>query len=250
MAPQHIVKRMKNSYFLLILEAFFAIIFFTQCRAQRPNSVPVNRYGLAVINSYAAYRETVAADSNQQMVELQDYIKPLFTDWKYATTNNFTHTVLYINPIAYARLPVAKALQQVQQELTKKGLSLKFYDAYRPYAVTEKMWAVVPDDRYAANPAKGSGHNRGAAVDVSLVNLQTGRELAMPTPFDDFTEKAHHDYQQLPAEVLQNRALLKTVMEKHGFVALSTEWWHYSLPDAAKRFSLLNISFAQLREKK
>ncbi|WP_158559165.1 M15 family metallopeptidase [Deminuibacter soli] len=203
-----------------------------------------------VVNSYSAYSAAAAADSNQLMVNLVNYISPLITDWKYATDSNFTHTVLYTNPAAFARLPAARALQQVQAALTKKGLSLKFYDAYRPYAVTQQMWAVVPDDRYAANPAKGSGHNRGAAFDVSIVELSTGRELPMPTPFDDFTEKAHHDYMQLPANVLANRQLLKTVMEKYGFTALSTEWWHYSLPNAAARFPLLNLSFDDLRKTK
>lgn len=240
---------MKNRYFRYVLFCCVAVIF-VQCRAQRPNAVPLNAYGLAVINTYQAYHQTVQADSNQQMVLLSDWVQPLVTDFKYATVHNFTHTILYTHPIAFARLPAAKALQQVQQELTKKGLSLKFFDAYRPYSVTEKMWTVVPDDRYAANPAKGSGHNRGAAFDVTLINRATGQELPMPTPFDDFTEKAHHNYQALPAEILANRLLLKTVMEKYGFVALSTEWWHYALPNAAQQFGLLNVSFAQLKNGK
>ena len=85
----------------------------------------------------------------------------------------------------------------------------------------------MPDERYVANPAKGSRHNRGAAVDLTLIRLSDGRELPMPTPFDDFSERAGRDYPDLPAEVIRNRDLLRRVMEKHGFIALPTEWWHF-----------------------
>ncbi len=129
-----------------------------------------------------------------------------------------------------------------------KGIGLKFFDAYRPYSVTKKMWQVVPDARYAANPAKGSGHNRGAAVDVTLINLKTKEELTMPTGFDDFTEKAHHNYLNLPTQVIANRKLLKSTMEKYGFAALETEWWHYSIPNAASKFELLDLSFNQIKK--
>ncbi|MEJ7677404.1 MAG: M15 family metallopeptidase [Segetibacter sp.] len=179
---------------------------------------------------------------------LKEYVNMLVTDFKYATSNNFTHHILYNNPQAYVRLPVAILLKKVQEELIAKGLGLKVFDAYRPYSVTKEMWKVIPDERYAANPAKGSGHNRGAAVDVTLVKISTGEELPMPTGFDDFSEKAHHTYMNLPEEVLQNRALLKTIMEKHGFISLSTEWWHYSLSNAATDFELLDLSFNELKK--
>ncbi|GEO08522.1 hypothetical protein SAE01_10180 [Segetibacter aerophilus] len=178
---------------------------------------------------------------------LQPFISQLVIDLKYATKNNFTGRVLYTEATAYARLPVAILLKKINEQLNKAGLGLKVYDAYRPYQVTKKMWKVVHDERYTANPTKGSGHNRGAAVDVTLVKISTGEELAMPTAFDDFSEKAHHGYNNLSKEVLDNRALLKTTMEKFGFVSLSTEWWHYSLPNAADRFELLDLSFNQLK---
>lgn len=235
---------MKNSHFIRIIG--FAGVIFSQCFAQRPNTVPGGLPG-GIINNYTLYDSCARADSQQRMVHLQNWVKPLITDWKYATKENFTHIVLYHHPKALVRLPVARALQQVQQELTKQGLSLKFYDAYRPYSVTKKMWETVPDERYAANPAHGSSHNRGIAVDVSLVDLQTGKELPMPTRFDDFTEKAHHGYSALPAQVKQNRDKLKTVMEKYGFSALATEWWHYSMPGAG-RFPLLDLDFSLFTE--
>jgi D-alanyl-D-alanine dipeptidase len=201
---------------------------------------------LSVISEIKRHKGTVKLDSSQAMVRLEGYLTPLFTDFKYADRDNFTQKILYRNPLAFLRLPVAKALGKVQNELKTKGLAVKIWDAYRPYSVTKKMWAIVPDERYAANPAKGSGHNRGAAVDLTLVYLKTGKELKMPTPFDNFTENAHHSYQQLDKEVIDNRNLLRSVMEKYGFVALETEWWHYSWPNAANLFPVLDLSFDDL----
>ena len=109
------------------------------------------------------------------------------------------------------------------------------------------MWKVVPDSRYAANPAEGSGHNRGASVDLTLYNLKTGKDLLMPTSFDDFTIKAHHNYMELDGIAIVNRSVLKNVMVKYGFVSLPTEWWHYSLPNAAKKFYLMDLDFDQLK---
>ncbi|WP_164974333.1 M15 family metallopeptidase [Filimonas effusa] len=210
--------------------------------------MPENKYGLKVISNQASYAATIALDSNQRMVAVKDYFSPVLTNWYYARPGNFTGQVLYQNPEVLVRLPVAKALARVQAALRQRGFSLLFYDAYRPYSVTEKMWKIVPDERYAANPAKGSGHNRGIAVDVTLADLATGRELAMPTGFDDFSEKAHHDYMQLDSAVIANRLLLRTVMQAYGFTALSTEWWHYSYTgnaatDTATRFGILNLPF-------
>lgn len=198
---------------------------------------------MRVITTAALYNQTVTADSNNCMVPLKQYISPLFSDIQYATNQNFTKTVLYSHPQLAARLPVARSLQKVQQQLALLGLSLFFYDAYRPYSVTEKMWEIVPDERYAANPAKGSGHNRGIAVDITLADLKTGKPVAMPTAFDNFTEKAHHNYMQLDSAVIANRALLKKVMEQNGFTALSTEWWHYSYTGASTAFAILDLPF-------
>lgn len=146
---------------------------------------------------------------------------------------------------SFLRMPAARALARVQQELAAQGLGLKIFDAYRPYSVTVKFWELVKDERYVANPAKGSGHNRGIAVDLTIIDLQTGRELDMGTGFDNFTDTAHQSFTDLPSTVLENRRLLRTVMEKYGFVALETEWWHYYLRDGA-HFELLDIPFKKL----
>lgn len=207
--------------------------------------IPVNKYGLKVVNNIRLYRELVAKDSNMQMVDAEKFIPGLQTDIRYATANNFTKQVLYPQARVFLRLPAARALLAVQQELNTKGLGLKVFDGYRPYAVTEKMWAIVPDDRYAADPSKGSGHNRGAAVDLTIISLKTGKELAMPTDFDNFTEMAHHTYPLTDSAVAANRKLLKSVMEQHGFVALDTEWWHYFLKNH-RDYPLMDITFGEL----
>src|SRR4030095_17233680 len=104
----------------------------------------------------------------------------------------------------------AEALKKVQDDLAEKGYSLKIFDAYRPYRALKKMWDLVHDERYVANPSKGSGHNRGLSVDLTIVELKTGKELEMGTGFDNFTDSANHTFSNLPPEILQNRRLLKT----------------------------------------
>ena len=234
--------KLKILFYLSLL-----LVSLKQANSQKPVNISKNDYGLPVVRKGKSYMLTIQADKNKQMVALKNYVFPLTTEWKYATKNNFTNAILYTNPQAYVRLEAAKALQQIQNELKLAGIALKFYDAYRPYHVTKQMWQIVPDDRYAANPAKGSGHNRGTAVDVTLIDIASGMELDMPTVYDDFTEKAHHSYQNLSLSVLKNRALLKNIMVKHGFIALDTEWWHYYLPNAAQRFELLDLTFKQMK---
>ena len=185
------------------------------------------------------------------MVELKSLMPNIVYDLRYATTNNFMHRLMYPSNTnkTFLRLPVAHALAKVQHELNEKGLGLKIFDAYRPYSVTEKFWELVHDERYVANPAKGSGHNRGIAVDLTIINLKTGEELNMGTGFDNFTDSAHHSFTNLPEEVLQNRNLLKTAMEKHGFKLFETEWWHYFIANG-ERFEVLDISFRKLGKPK
>jgi zinc D-Ala-D-Ala dipeptidase len=200
-----------------------------------------------IINDRKIYLSDIMLDSNSTMVYLTNYLQPFIADWKYASTDNFTKQVLYTNPEAFLRLPAAKALQSINNELKQKNIGIKIFDAYRPYSVTQKMWRIVPDERYAANPAKGSGHNRGIAVDLTLIDLTTGKEMSMPTGYDDFSERAHHAYMNLDDAIIRNRTLLRTVMEKYGFKALETEWWHYYWSDG-KTYSLMNFDFEEMRK--
>lgn len=215
--------------------------------APRPNAIPKNEYGLQVVEKKGTYKYIVKLDNSHRMVALDDYLSKPATAYYYATTNNFTKQVLYKNPKPYMRLEAALALKKVQDSLRTLGYDIKIFDSYRPYSVTKRMWEIVPDDRYAANPANGSGHNRGAAIDLTLIDIKTGQELKMPTPFDSFSDTSHQDFMQLPEEILRNRALLKKVMEQYGFVPLDTEWWHYYLPNP-KRYELLDLNFRQMKK--
>jgi D-alanyl-D-alanine dipeptidase len=230
--------------FSLVTSAVFVIAL--QSCGVSGNNASVSATSPVVVKEATTYLADVQKDSSKRMVSLTKYLQPLFKDFKYETEQNFTKKVLYHNPEAFLRLPAARALQAVQAELKQQNLALKIYDAYRPYSVTIEMWKAVPDERYAANPAKGSGHNRGVAVDVTLVDLATGNEIPMPSAFDDFSERAHHSYMKLDSVIIANRLLLRKTMEKHGFIALETEWWHYYLANPT-RFELLDLSFEQLK---
>ncbi|HEX7902840.1 MAG TPA: M15 family metallopeptidase [Chitinophagaceae bacterium] len=203
----------------------------------------------ALTDQWKQYRQQVLHDPAKKMVELKSLIPGIVYDLRYATTNNFMKRRMYPagTSVTFLRSPAAKALQQVQQELSTKGLGLKIFDAYRPWSVTAKFWELVHDERYVANPSKGSGHNRGIAVDLTIIYLKTGVELDMGTGFDNFTDTAHSTFTHLPEEVLQNRSLLKSAMEKYGFTVLETEWWHFYLPESTK-YEILDIDFKKMNK--
>lgn len=204
---------------------------------------------LQVIHSTTAYMRLVTTDSSRRLINLKTLIPSLLFDLRYRTVNNFTRHRLYPENITTTYLcgPAARALQEVCAAAADSGWRVNIFDAYRPYAVTRLMWSIVPDERYAANPAKGSGHNRGIAVDLTLVDRRTGKALEMGTGFDNFSDTAHHDFNQLPEAVLVNRLRLRRLMETHGFKALETEWWHYSWPNDG-RFEVLDLSFRQVQK--
>lgn len=208
----------------------------------------VNKYGLTIINSTKLLQKEIDSNSENAMVDLKMAIPKIKLDLKYATAQNFMHQKLY-PPVhtTFLRKPAADNLKKAVSELAKQNLGVKIFDAYRPYSITEKMWEKVKDDRYAADPRTGSGHNRGTAVDLTLIDLKTGKELPMGTGFDNFSDTAHPGFTNLPAEILKNREILKDVMEKSGFKQLSTEWWHFYLPNSSS-FQLLDVSFADLEK--
>ena len=152
-------------------------------------------------------------------------------DIRYATANNFTHTVLYPVAVAKLRRAAAESLSAVQRDVRTQGLCLKVYDAYRPLSIQKKLWAIVPNENFVANPSKGSRHNRGAAVDLTIVD-SLGVELEMPTEYDSFSERAGQEYADLPPVQLRNRELLKAAMLRHGFLPLRSEWWHFDFKSA------------------
>lgn len=232
--------------FHIQIPALLAVLFST-INLHAQNSF-INKHGLLIIKDASDLRSASKTNRDKEMADIKILIPDIVLDLRYTTTNNFMHKKLYpATPTTYLRLPAAKALLDIQTELRKTGLGLKIFDAYRPYSVTEKMWELVKDDRYAADPKKGSGHNRGTAVDVTLINLKTKEELQMGTGYDNFSDTAHHTFNAFPKIVLENRKTLRNIMEKHGFRMLETEWWHYSLPNA-KDFELLDIPFKKLKK--
>jgi len=226
----------------------FAVISFSTLNKLFAQDTVLNKYGLWIIKDVRTLNTTTASDSNKIMADIQKLLPNIVLDLRYATKNNFMHTKLYPTVSAtYIRLPAARALQNVQRELNQLGLGLKIYDAYRPYSVTERMWEPIKDDRYVADPKKGSGHNRGIAVDLTIIDMKTKAELAMGTGYDNFSDTAHHTFTALPKKILQNRNLLKDVMQKYGFKLFDTEWWHYSLPNPTY-YEILDIPFKKLKK--
>jgi len=182
--------------------------------------------------------------SHPEFVDIHQMDSTIILDIRYATSNNFLHRAVYKQARCFLVKEAALKLQEVQNELKQLGLGLKIFDGYRPLSVQKKMWQILPNPKYVANPAKGSRHNRGCAVDLTLVD-STGKELTMPTEFDDFTVKAHHKYMKLPARSRLNRWILKTVMEKHGFKSISSEWWHYDMV-GWRKYPVMDFSFSEI----
>ncbi len=182
----------------------------------------------------------------QRLTELKTMIPSIRYDLRYASKNNFTGKRLYPANTSrtFLRSAAARALKGVCETLNTHGYSLLVFDAYRPYSVTKRMWELIHDERYVANPAKGSGHNRGLAIDCTLLD-EAGNIVDMGTPFDHFTDSAHHSFFRLPGRVINARRLLKTCMEQHGFRALETEWWHYAWPND-RNYHVLDLQFREV----
>lgn len=162
------------------------------------------------------------------IVAVKDYIPNLVVELKYAANDNFTGNVIYAFQDAYLRYGTVKKLADVQAELETLGYGLKLWDGFRPVAAQFLLWEICPDSTFVANPNKGfSSHSRGNTVDVTLVDAQ-GRELEMPSGFDDFSDAADRDYSECSEASAQNAQLLESVMQKHGFSGYYGEWWHFS----------------------
>ncbi|RFP65243.1 D-alanyl-D-alanine dipeptidase [Hymenobacter lapidiphilus] len=204
-----------------------------------------NPYNLPLICSGEEYRARVAADPDQQLVDLAKQVPGLVLDVRYATADNLAGRSLYTRAQALLRRPVAVALARVQESLALFGVGLCVYDAYRPYHVTRAFYELIGDEDFAAPPWRGSRHNRGCSVDVGLVQLSTGQPLPLPTAFDELTPAAHVRYLDLPGHVLFNRSLLLAAMHLQGFRNYPAEWWHFDHPRWPE-FDLLDLSFEEV----
>ena len=161
-------------------------------------------------------------------VNLKELHPSIELDLRYATTNNFMELQIYDCAQCYLRLATAKALLNAQKELESQNLGFKMFDCYRPKSAQYKLWKKVPDRRYVAPPSKGSMHSRGGALDLTIIQLDNKKELEMGTEYDYFGRAAYWVNKDLPEEVLDNRQLLRSTLEKHGFKTVTTEWWHFS----------------------
>ncbi|MBP9842211.1 MAG: M15 family metallopeptidase [Simkaniaceae bacterium] len=163
-------------------------------------------------------------------VDIEKEIPDILIDVVYATERNFVGKAVYPIAKCFLRAKVAGKLKRVQLRLKSRGLGLKIFDGYRPLSVQKIFWSLVPDDRYVAPPDKGSKHNRGAAVDVTLVDLE-GRELLMPSLFDELNHTAHRDFMECSEAAILHRSILEEAMKEEGFIPLPTEWWHFDDAD-------------------
>jgi D-alanyl-D-alanine dipeptidase len=202
------------------------------------------KYGLKVTN-LKEYQASIKQNPRKELIDLEQYIPGIVLDIRYATTNNFTGEKIYNLAKAYARKPVADAVKRAQAELQKQGLGIKIFDAYRPYKATVKFYEVYKDTTYVASPYRGSRHNRGCAIDMTIINLKTGEELKMPTGYDSFQKEAWPKTPIKDPEARKNRALIIQVMEKQGFKVNSSEWWHFDFI-GWRNYEVLDIDFEEL----
>jgi D-alanyl-D-alanine dipeptidase len=210
------------------------LVLFMSCKNDKQHEEAEGNDS-AISNKEMAVNNKAAIDiPDSAFIDLKEFSDDFIYEMRYATDNNFLNKKMYDCDNCLVRYEVARALLKAAEKLSSQNLKIKFYDCFRPVEVQRKMWEIMPDDRYVANPnTTGSVHNRGAAVDITLVD-KLGRELNMGTDFDHFDKEAHHSYTDLPDTVLKNRQLLKTTMESAGFDAIKTEWWHYNFGGRAK----------------
>ena len=225
----------------------FFLLFIFSC-----NSTPTEKE--VVEAPTKATTEKIVEEAVEPVVEIKlpDYDTTIWTDilfldttiqvdMKYATTDNFVQEKMYNCSRCFLRPEVAQAVLKAQQKLVKKGYGLKMLDCYRPRPIQQKLWDKVPNASYVTPPSKGSMHNRGSAVDLTLVDAN-GKELDMGTGFDYFGKEAHQDYLEHPKEILDNRALLRETMRSVGLYPIRTEWWHYYFAKGApKNYELADM---------
>ena len=185
------------------------------------------------------------------MVELVKLDKTIKLDIRYARTDNFVGRIVYPEARAFLQRGAAEALVRVHKKLKKQGLGLVIFDGYRPWSVTKLFWEVTPEDKrkFVANPATGSRHNRGCAVDLSIYDQKTGDLVEMPSDFDEFTERASPNYKGGSAKQKKNRDLLRSLMEAEGFTVNQNEWWHFDYKDW-KEYPIFDIAFSEIKPEK
>jgi zinc D-Ala-D-Ala dipeptidase len=231
---------MKYYVSLALIMIILIVIAPFSWRQQATHSMPVKSSPPSTFTTTPQQSST--SKNSYGLVNLSKFAPEIRQDMRYATPNNFMKRKLYPVSQCLLQSKVAEQLKQVQFELEKDKKGLKVFDCYRPIAIQKQMWKILPDSNYVANPAKGSRHNRASAVDLTLVDLVTGKDQEMPSEFDDFSKRAHIDYPDVSLKAKSNRKILRTAMEKHGFSGIKTEWWHYD-SIGWERYPLLDAPF-------
>ena len=184
------------------------------------------------------------------LVELKKLDETIKLDVRYATNNNLFGTEFYSQPRAFMQRAPAEALVRVNRKLKPLGYGLLVHDGYRPWYVTKVFWDATPQDKklFVADPAKGSRHNRGAAVDITLYDLKSGRPVEMVSTYDETTDRAYPDYPGGTSLQRWHRDLLRRMMESEGFTVYEAEWWHFDYKDW-QRYRIGNQTFEDLTQK-
>jgi D-alanyl-D-alanine dipeptidase len=204
----------------------------------------------ALLFAAGAITAQVVPDTSLSHADLQEIIRldtTIHLDIRYATAKNFMGRPMYAEARAFLQRPAAEALLRAQRKLRWHGYGIVVFDAYRPWSVTKKFWDETPPSKrkFVADPRKGSRHNRGCAVDCSLYDLATGKEVSMPTAYDDFSPAASPNAHVGTPEQRARRDLLRTVMQEEGFHVESNEWWHFDY-HAWRRYPVLDVPFSRL----
>lgn len=205
-----------------------------------------------ILVSVAFAQNTPPQEKNKREAHLVELIRldnTIKLDIRYATADNFVGRAVYPEARAFLQKPAAEAVVKVHRKLKEKGLGLVIFDGYRPWTITKLFWDVVPDDKrkFVADPAKGSKHNRGCAIDLSIFDLKTGLPIEMPSGYDEFTERASPDYAGGTELQRANRDLLRKLMEGEGFTVNPNEWWHFDFKNW-QDYAIYDISFAEASE--
>jgi D-alanyl-D-alanine dipeptidase len=224
------MKKQSVSVFALVLQVFFAYAFIFAQTAAPP--IEKNK------------REA-------DLIELVKLDKTIKLDIRYARAYNFVGKAVYPEARAFLQRPAAEAVVRIHKKLKKKGLGLMIFDGYRPWTITKLFWEVTPEEKrkFVANPATGSRHNRGCAVDLSIYNLKNGKLVDMPSDFDEFTIRASPDYKGGTESQTGNRDMLRQMMEAEGFTVNRNEWWHFDYQDWEK-YAIYDIAFSDIKTEK
>lgn len=206
---------------------------------------------LAILSALLQAQQTPPKEAGTfrqpDLVELVRLDPTIHLDIRYATKNNFTGRAVYKEARAFLQRPAAEALARVSSALKRQGYGLVVFDGYRPWSVTKIFWDITPPEKreFVADPSKGSRHNRGCAVDLTMYELATGKQVQMPSEYDEMTERSHINYQCASPEARRVRDILRAAMEAEGFTVYEPEWWHYDYKDW-REYPILNISFKEI----